>query len=285
MTTQEVTASMSRSHLLRRFLDSTGLLTLARHVYPAYIHAVGVRTRRENDRFVRNWPADALPLPPPRLFYLVNGQYNVERFLKNGELGAKCIRDVLAKNGLRLENFQAILDFGCGCGRVMRHWSTLRNSRLYGTDYNASLVDWCRGALPFAQFSVNELEGRLSYDDAQFDFIYSISVFTHLTVAQQRAWMKELFRVLRPGGYVYVTVHGLMAHMLTPEEQASFEAGNPVVFGKGHAGSNICASFCPEPFMRNDLAKDFTVVDYVPLGAQDAGQDVYLLRKPVAERG
>lgn len=283
MTTQGVTVPISRMHILRRFLDSTGLLTLADHLFPALKRAVSVRTLWDNHRFKKQWPADSLPLPPPGLFYLVNGQYNIERFLTNGALGSKCIRDVLVKNGQDLEAFQAILDFGCGCGRVMRHWNNLPHSRLYGTDYNASLVEWCRRALPFAQFSVNQSNGSLSYGDSQFDFVYSISVFTHLTVAQQQVWMNELWRVLRPGGFLYVTVHGLMADRLTPKEQQAFEAGNPVVFGEGHAGSNICASFCPEPYMRNVLAKDFTVVDYIPLGAQDAGQDVYLLQKPHAK--
>lgn len=276
-----MTLRISRMHILRRFLDSTGLLTLARYLYPVYQHTVSVRTRWDNYRFKKQWPAGNLPLPPPRLFYLVNGQFNIERFLANGALGSRCIREVLSKNGLNIETFQSILDFGCGCGRVLRHWGNLPHGRLYGTDYNASLIDWCREALPFAQFSVNEPQGRLPYEDSQFEFAYSISVLTHLTVAQQQAWMKELFRVLRPGGFLYVTVHGLMADRLTPEEQKRFEAGNPVVFGEDHAGSNICASFCPEPFMRNVLAKDFTVVDYIPLGAQDAGQDVYLLQRPL----
>jgi|SRR5687768_3157475 len=280
MTAQGMTLRISRMHILRRVLDRTGFLTLAHRLYPAYKHAVGVRTRWENYRFKKQWPPDSLPLPPPRLFYLVNGQYNIERFLRNGALGSKCIRDVLAKNGLDIEAFQSILDFGCGCGRVMRHWRDLPHSRLYGTDYNEALIEWCRDALPFAQFSVNQSQGTLPYEDAQFDFAYSISVLTHLTVAQQQAWMKELFRVLRPGGFLYVTVHGLMADRLTPEEQEAFETGKPVVFGEGQAGTNICASFCPEPFMRNVLAKDFTVVDYIPFGAQDAGQDVYLLQKP-----
>src|SRR5688572_22403322 len=271
---------ISRMHLLRRFLDSTGLLPFAYHVYPAYKRTVDVRTRWDNYRFKKTWPSDKLPIPPPELFYLVNGQYNIERFLTNGALGSQCIRDILSKNGLSVESFQSILDFGCGCGRVMRHWGSLAHSRLYGTDYNPSLIEWCRSALPFAEFSVNQPEGPLPYESSQFEFAYSISVLTHLTVAQQQAWMKELFRVLRPGGFLYVTVHGLMADRLTPEEQKAFEAGHPVVFGEGQAGSNICASFCPESFMRRVLAKDFTVVDYVPLGARDAGQDVYLLQKP-----
>jgi SAM-dependent methyltransferase len=258
------------------------LLTPARNLYLGFGRVLSAGAHWENYRFKKQWPADKLALPPARLIYLVTGQYRIEPFLENGALGSECIRGVLSKNGLDIETFQSILDFGCGCGRVMRHWSNLPHSRLYGTDYNPSLIEWCREGLPFAQFSVNQLEGRLSYNDGQFDFLYAISVLTHLNVAEQQAWMRELWRVLRPGGHFYVTVHGLMRSEMTPKEQESFEAGNPVVFADRYAGSNICVSFCPEPFMRKVLAKDFTVVDYVPVGARDAGQDVYLLQRPHA---
>jgi len=255
-------------------------MTLVKNLYPAYKYVVSVRVHRDNNRFRKQWPADTPPLPPPRLVYLVTGQYKIEQFLANGMLGSKCIRGILAKNGLDIEAFQSILDFGCGCGRIMRYWSNLPHCRLYGTDYNASLIEWCRHALPFAQFSVNPLHGPFEYKDGQFDFVYAISVLTHLDFPGQHFWMNELLRVLRPGGYLYLTVHGNPGGHLTPEEQKGFEAGNPVVFGEGHVGSNICTAFCPESYMRKVLAKNFTVIEFIPIGAEDAGQDVYLLQKP-----
>jgi len=267
---------------IKRGLNRIGLLTLVRNIYRGYGRVASVGARRENSRFKERWPPDEVPLPPEGLVYLVTQQYRIEPFLANGLLGSTCIRSVLSKNKLDIEKFESILDFGCGCGRVMRHWRKLPHSRLYGTDYNPRLIEWCRTALTFAQFSINELHGPLPYQDRQFDFLYAISVLTHLNVQEQQDWMKELWRVLKPGGYFYVTVHGMMRSEMTRAEQKSFEAGNPIVFADRYAGSNICVSFCPEPFMRNVLAKDFTVVDYVPLGAKDAGQDVYLLQKPLA---
>lgn len=271
---------MTQFHILRRFLDKAHLLALAGDLYPACEYVVSVRVHRDNYRFTKQWPADKLPLPPPRLVYLVTGQYRIEQFLAKGMLGSKCIRGILAKNGLDIEAFQSILDFGCGCGRIMRYWSDLPHSRLYGTDYNASLIEWCSHALPFAQFSVNPLDGPFEYTDGQFDFAYAISVLTHLDVTGQQMWMNELLRVLRPGGYLYLTVHGNPGGHLTQEEQKEFAVGRPVVYGEGHVGSNVCTAFCPESYMRKVLAKNFTVLDFIPIGAEDAGQDVYLLQKP-----
>jgi SAM-dependent methyltransferase len=251
-------------------------------LYHTCIYFFDLRIHLENYRFKKQWPADRLPLPPPRLIYRVTGQYKIEPFLENGALGAKCIQDILAKNGSDIEGFQSILDFGCGCCRVMRHWSSLSHSRLYGTDYNASLIEWCRDALPIAEFSVNPLQGRLEYKDGQFDFVYSLSVFTHLNLSGQRFWINEMRRVLRLGGYLYLTVHGMRRSSMTREEQERFESGDLVVVGEEYTGHNACMAFSPEPYVRKVLAKDFTLVDFIPLGAEDSGQDVYLLQKPPA---
>jgi len=44
--------------------------------------------------------------------------------------------------------------------------------------------------------------------DAQFDLVYSISVFTHLPEAMQFAWLDELARVCAPGGILIASTHG-----------------------------------------------------------------------------
>jgi ubiquinone/menaquinone biosynthesis C-methylase UbiE len=59
----------------------------------------------------------------------------------------------------------------------------------------------------FAQFEVNGLAPPLAYEANHFDFIYALSVFTHLPESLQTAWMSELARVLKPGGYLLMTTH------------------------------------------------------------------------------
>src|SRR5690242_10828438 len=53
-----------------------------------------------------------VPVPPPRLIYLVAGSEDVRWFLESGERGAVCLRDTLGRHGIALENLGAILDFG-----------------------------------------------------------------------------------------------------------------------------------------------------------------------------
>ena len=79
----------------------------------------------------------------------------------------------------------AILDFGCGVGRVTRHFRSTCQAQLFGTDINESLINWCQQNLKFGQFQVNPLTGKLAYEDQQFDMIYALSVFTHLSLARR----------------------------------------------------------------------------------------------------
>ncbi|MGE0825140.1 MAG: class I SAM-dependent methyltransferase [Candidatus Binatia bacterium] len=224
---------------------------------------------------------DNLPLPPPELIALVTGMPQVQPFYWSGLLGARCIRGLLNKNGVVVDQCRAILDFGCGCGRIMRHWNTLAGPELFGTDYNPYLVHWCQTALPFASFSTNTLTPPLAYVNEQFDLIYTISIFTHLEEPLQIAWMQELTRLLRPGGLLFLTVHGSThLHRLSEEQQRNFRAGKLVFSQPELSGSNHCATYHPEAYVRKVLAKDLRIIDFVPGGAKDANQDVFLLQKP-----
>lgn len=118
-----------------------------------------------NARFMMRKDSEGLPFPPARLVYLVTNTYRYAWFYDSGIIGAQCIRDILEKNNYKINEFTSILDFGCGCGRMMRHWKTLRGPNLYGSDYNPVLVEWCRKNLSFAGFAVNGPASRLIYED------------------------------------------------------------------------------------------------------------------------
>ena len=225
---------------------------------------------------------DGLPIPPSRLIYLVDLSKEVAWYLHTGRMSYDSIQYALQKNGFCLEDFDAILDFGCGCGRTIRYWKSLKGPKLYGTDYNPKLVDWSRRKLGgFVEFKTNHLAPPLDYTDAKFDLIYALSVFTHLTEDLQQNWMCELARVLKPGGLLLITLHGASRiYQLEPEEQRQFLSGQLVVKQPAAAGSNLCGTYHPEPYVRNILARGFDVIDLIPGGARDANQDIYLLRKP-----
>jgi len=220
----------------------------------------------------------APPLPPGHLVYLVSGTDNMVWFAESGAMAARGIRAALARAGVDITKLNAVLDFGCGAGRIMRHWVDLRRPALYGTDQNPELIRWCRENVSFARFAVNEPEGRLEFDSASFDLVYAFSVFTHLTVPQHAHWIAELARVVRPGGYLYVTTHGeYYRQYIPPDRQEQFRLGDLVVCGDDHAGSNLCAAFHPELYVRLVLGKGLMVVDFAP---GEYPQDAYLFQKP-----
>jgi SAM-dependent methyltransferase len=221
-------------------------------------------------------------IPPPRLLELVSGTCDARRFLRSGRAAADVVQETLARHGMLLEQCAAVLDFGCGAGRVMRHWADLVGPSFHGADSNPRLIAWCRRHLPFASYEINRLDQGLEAADASFDVIYAFSVFTHMAPARQEAWMAELRRVLRPGGFLLVTLHGeYYLPSLSPSDRARFRAGSLVVTGAHREGSNECAAFHPEAYVRIVLARDWQVLERLPEGARgNPHQDLYLLRKP-----
>jgi SAM-dependent methyltransferase len=229
---------------------------------------------------------DGLPYPPPEMIRLVAGISTrhrfYQRFMQGGAQVANRIVELLARGGHGIERNQSVLDFGCGCGRVMRWWKDLEATRLHGTDYNPYLVEWCRQNLPFAEFSTNGLDAGLDLPDGAFDLVYSYSVFTHLPAELQQPWLDELVRVTAPGGQLVLTFHGEEALSdLRAEERAAFAAGELVVVSRdtNDHGTNACAAYHPESWIRGTLAAHLDVVDHWP-GDSAFKQDAFLIRKP-----
>lgn len=164
----------------------------------------------------------------------------------------------------------------------MRHWKELNIPNLYGVDYNADLLKWSRKYLTFAKYEVNNLTSRLKFNDAMFDFVYVISVFTHLSKELQFFWMDELKRILKPGGILLITVHGITRmHQLSKIQQQQFLAGNLIIAGQLFSGTNLCSTYHPEQYVKKVFAKDFELLDFLSGGARDANQDMYLFRKSI----
>ena len=224
---------------------------------------------------------DGLPLPPASLRIRVVGTTDVAWFLERGCILERAIREALLRAGAPLDSGQAILDFGCGCGCVLRRWRGL-DARVSGTDLSRPAIKWCQAHLPFVGVDVNGFEPPLNYGDASFDLIYAISVFTHLPIEKQFVWRDELRRVLRPSGHLLLTLHG-DAHFgrLKPEERGVYEAGGCVVRWPKAAGSNLCSTYHSPRFVRDRLADGWEFVEHVPGGAGGhPPQDLVLLHKP-----
>jgi SAM-dependent methyltransferase len=275
------------SRVAKHALDELGLVAAA-YDAKARLRYLGDRsTRARNARLRSTGAPDRLPLPPPHLVYLVAGHFDLAEYYETGRFHAEFLRRVLDANGFDLARFRSLLDFGCGCGRVIRHWqSVAADVGIHGSDYNRRLAAWCREAFPFAEFAVNGLAPPLRYATGAFEFVYAISVFTHLTESLQHAWIRELERVLAPDGVLLITTKGSSRiDALTQNERARFERGELVVTASRYAGRNLCAAYHPERYVRDRLADGLRVLDFVPAGADGTQtQDVFLLQKAGGRR-
>ena len=119
--------------------------------------------------------------------------------------------------------------------------------------------------------------------DASFDAVYNFSVLTHLSETVQLQWVREMHRVLRPGGLLICTTHGkAYRYLLSMEsERARFDAGELVEQGRYEEGKKWFFAVHPERWLREKLFAGFEDVQRVSTTSADAIlQDVWTARKP-----
>jgi ubiquinone/menaquinone biosynthesis C-methylase UbiE len=74
-----------------------------------------------------------------------------------------------------------------------------------GVDLSKELIKIARRRYPKAKFSVLPKENKTSFDDEEFETVVSIAVFHHLTPSMAKEALREMNRILKPGGRVVVT--------------------------------------------------------------------------------
>ena len=263
------------------FVRSAGLMPLVFQTR-MLLAPVMPGTLANNLRYWTGGAKESLPLPKARARFLVAGSADIQGFLDLGRRAAESIEAAVARAGRPIESMAAILDFGCGSGRVLRHWKKLAGRvGVYGTEMNGELVAECRRCVPFATVGQNRPAPPLDHPDQSFDLVYALSVFTHLHENLQRDWRDELRRLLRPNGLLLVTTHGrFYVPRLSEDERARFERGDCVVQGAEFLGENLCITYHPEASVRALFADGFEVAAFLPEGAKgNPSQDLWLLRK------
>jgi SAM-dependent methyltransferase len=100
-----------------------------------------------------------------------------------------------------------VLDIGCGHGHI--HPFLLDSDvrlKLSATDVAATVVEEAQRSNPTVEYKTYEGE-RLPYEDRSFDFACSIAVMHHVPPPQWSAFLREMRRVVRPGGAIAIFEH------------------------------------------------------------------------------
>ncbi|HPX35260.1 MAG TPA: class I SAM-dependent methyltransferase [Mycobacterium sp.] len=259
---------------LARIIRRVGLYPLARQALYALDNA---RNHRENKKLQRRHPE--MTFPPKRLLW-TTAPTTSYRVYRTGRQAAEEYYDLAATH---LPEIKTIHEWGCGAGAVVRHMPLLAPGvETHGSDYDPKLVDWCRANIPNVQFSLNHLGPPLPYADDSFDFVYSRSVYTHLSADLQKQWLAEQLRVTRPGGLVLLTVHGdAYKHRLTVQERTTYEAVGIVEHRTADDGGPWFTTFNSPAYMQRELLAGMDVVchDLLPEDPPGLRQDLWMVRK------
>lgn len=102
---------------------------------------------------------------------------------------------------------ERVLDVGCGTGRTLHQLArALPQLRLHGADLSPAYVRLARKRLldiDEVTLAVENAEA-LPWADATFDVVTSVYMFHELPRNARRNVVREMFRVLRPGGLVVI---------------------------------------------------------------------------------
>jgi len=104
-----------------------------------------------------------------------------------------------------------ILDFGCGYGRTCDELYCMGFRNIVGVDSSQKMIE--RGRKEYPHIHLKRLNAdNLPYDPDMFDAVILFAVLTCIpTNDGQRALINEIYRVLRPGGIIYVSDYWLQS--------------------------------------------------------------------------
>lgn len=208
---------------------------------------------------------DGLPLPPALMRVMVIGTASPTDFLESGAAHAEEFDTVLSEQGRGFAAARAILDIGCGCGRLAR-WVIRRGGegRICGVDINRPMIGWQRRNLP-GRWEPVRIGQDLPFERGAFDLAYACSVVTHLREDTTARWFADLARVMEPGGLLLVTFHD-------ENHPATLGAGEAVrkqLAATGYAveidrmeGSNRLAAYATIERLGELSGREFELLDY-----------------------
>lgn len=237
------------------------------------------KNKTANQLFLQKNPT--LKLPPPYMLFEAF-QMNFEKYFSGGKNTAQWIIE-LTKPFLDLEN-ATILDWGCGPARVVRHLKQEigNNCHVFGTDYNQDTIEWCKKNIDEVVFEKNGIHPPANFQNEQFDLIYGISIFTHLSEKNHYDWLAELLRITKKNGIILITTHGdAFKEKLTSAEQVLFNQNELVVRGNVVEGHRVYTAFQPSQFLKNMFENKVVIVKHIDGQKKNWGieQDVWILKK------
>lgn len=149
---------------------------------------------------------------PPNSSMLKTSSKTIRHYFESGIRTYLPISTAALHEGIDLNSNLRILDFGCGVGRQLLHFVRhYPQPSYFACDIDQISIKFIAKNYPEVEATVNSFTPPLNYPDSFFDMIYSVSIFSHLNIADQRLWLDELARITKIGGYCFLTTEGYTA--------------------------------------------------------------------------
>ncbi len=149
-----------------------------------------------------------------------HGRWDPDAFFASGRREVDGLTRRLAELGVPVAR-DAVLDFGCGVGRVTRALCAHFGSAV-GVDISESMLARARelnADVPGLEFRLNASTDLRSLGDRRFDLVYTRIVLQHVAGIQvARSYVQEFLRLLAPGGVAVfqIPVHIPRRYRLMP---------------------------------------------------------------------
>ncbi len=136
----------------------------------------------------------------------------IEECEKGSEAGKKKLLPLFASF---LEgNESRLLDFGCGYGRFTRNLSEFVTDEAWGVDATSELIEIAEQEKTNQKTFFTVSRGNIPFSDNYFDIVWVSYVLEHLIGDEKEKIAKELLRVLKPNGLLFIVVNTVIGHQV-----------------------------------------------------------------------
>jgi SAM-dependent methyltransferase len=219
---------------------------------------------------------------PPDYFLHETYMLNYKQYKSDGFLTAKELTEWTKEY---LPETKYILEWGSGVSRIIRHFDNFINteSKLFGCDINKEMIDWSKNNIANVQFDQISYYPPTIYADNSFDFIYGISVFTHIEVSIQETWINEISRIIKKNGIFLFTTHGTYySNKLTLFELQELKKKGAYTIPFNKEGHRMMTTFNDRITFENKISIYFEVLKFYE-GKNHlekiGGQDLWIVKR------
>ena len=136
-------------------------------------------------------------------------KWDKSQFFDSGKLEVDNIMTYLKEQNIQPIDFDLVMDFGCGAGRISRALSHHFN-KVVGVDASPTMISLAteenKGFASKINFTLNQSEDLKQFPNNSFSMTFTVITLQHIPSEQSIGFISEFIRLIKPGGLVVFQV-------------------------------------------------------------------------------